>query len=447
MTVRVTIEDSREEWEVQCSHDWLKTISAFYNTSGGRLVIGRADDGSYVGIDDPKDTLKIVSDTVRNLLNIPVDVQVEEFDGRACIVVTVPEGNRPVSYDGRYYRRVGNTTRRLDGDALQDFLLSKLNRFWMDEPSLNTLEDISGDAVGFFIGKGKSVGRIPEGTDASDTEWVLNRYGLMSGDRVTVASMLLFSENPRKVNDGAFLKIGGFDSDDRLLREDIIERPLIMVPDEAMNVLYERYIPPRFDYNGGASRTIVYDYPRDSMRELIINAIVHMDYRDREPVAVSVYPDRVEVFSHGGLPEGWTVDRLKSKHDSVRRNKTLANVFHDAGFVENWAQGIGKVLRECRTNGNPEPLFVDDVDGLRVTMYPRSVRKVPVLTERQARVLDVISSNRGISATDLAKELGISTRTVYSELSNLSEMGRIEREGSRKKGGWKVIEDVQINDG
>ncbi|MDO5862170.1 MAG: ATP-binding protein [Thermoplasmata archaeon] len=125
----MTIENSEEEWKATWSRDWLKTISAFYNTSGGRLVIGRADDGSYVGVDNPKDTLKVVSDTVSNLLHIPIDVLAEEFDGKTCIVVLVPEGNRAVSYDGGYYKRIGNTTRRLDGDALQDFLLSKLNRF------------------------------------------------------------------------------------------------------------------------------------------------------------------------------------------------------------------------------------------------------------------------------------------------------------------------------
>lgn len=436
----MTIEDSNEEWKEVWNRDWLKPISAFYNTSGGRLVIGRADDGSFVGVDDPKDTLKTVSDTIRNLLNIPVDVHSEDFDGKTCIVVIVPEGNRPVSYDGRYYKRIGNTTRRLEGDALQDFLLSKLNRFWMDEPSFHTVGDVSGDAVEFFIRKGVSVGRIPEGVDASDTDWVLNRYGLVSGDGVTVAAMLLFSEHPRRINDGAFLKIGEFGSDGRLLREDIVEKPLIMVPDEAMEILYGRYIPPHFDYVGEASRRVVYDYPRDSVRELIVNAIVHMDYRAGEPVTVSVYPNRIEVFSHGGLPEGWTVDRLKSKHDSVRRNKTLANVFHDAGYVENWAQGIGKVLRECRINGNPEPSFIDGVDGLRVTVRPRSVTDTPMLTERQVRILDIIASDSNVSAAGIAEALGVSVRTVYTELSNLSGMGMIEREGSRKKGGWRITD-------
>lgn len=115
-------------------------------------------------------------------------------------------------------------------------------------------------------------------------------------------------------------------------------------------------------------------------------------------------------------------------------------MFHDAGYVENWAQGIGKVLRECRINGNPEPSFIDDVDGLRVTVQPRSVTDTPMLTERQVRILDIIASDPNVSAAGIAEALGVSVRTVYTELSNLSGMGMIEREGSRKKGGWRITD-------
>ncbi|MDO5862169.1 MAG: ATP-binding protein [Thermoplasmata archaeon] len=305
----------------------------------------------------------------------------------------------------------------------------------MDEPSPYTIDDISSEAVEFFVKKGTHVNRIPGNVDPSDVKWVLDHYNFLSDGKVTFTAMILFSERPRRVNDGAFLKIGQFDSSGLILREEIIDKPMIMIPDAALDILYDKYIPSRFGFTGEASRSIVYDYPRDSVRELIVNAIVHMNYRDEEPVTVSVYPDHIEIFSRGGLQEGMTVDMLKIKHDSVRRNKKLADVFHDAGFVENWAQGIQKVLKECRMNGNPEPLFVDDVFGLRVSMYPRSEL---ILTHRQTTILNIIASNPNSTASSLAESVGVTSRTIYTELKELSKMGLIEREGSNKNGSWKL---------
>lgn len=131
---------------------------------------------------------------------------------------------------------------------------------------------------------------------------------------------------------------------------------MILLPDLAVDTLFEKYVPPRFTYEG-VFRKLVYPYPRDGIRELIVNAVVHMDYHSKEPVTVSVHPDHLEIFGVGGLPNGWTVETLVGKHKSIPRNQTLADVFHDAGYVENWAQGIGRVMDSCRVNGNPPPNF------------------------------------------------------------------------------------------
>ncbi len=447
----VSIEDIAEEWKEVWKNEYLKTVSALYNSEGGRFIVGRRDDGTYVGVADVKDTLKVISDSIQNVLGISLPVRSETFDGTVCVVIDIPKGTALIDYDGRYYKRVGNTTRLIRGNELKDIIASERGTYWMDESSGSSADAISRDAVRTFVSMGKEIGRIPEGVDPDDVQTILRRYGLCCKDgSVSIAGMLLFSEHPRRIRRGAFLKIGEFDSEGVLRREDIVDLPLILVPEEAVRILTDRYIPPTFYYEG-AFRKLDHRYPADGIRELIVNAVVHMDYRETSPVTVSVYPDHLEIFGFGGLPDGWTVETLLGRHRSVPRNQTLADVFHDAGYVENWAQGIRKVLDSCTANGNPAPEFVDDGEGLSVTIWARAPRSAVQadtfeLTGNQRSILRYVSECPDASIRAIASAVGLSERTVSNNLSRLAEAGVVIREGSRKKGRWIISIPIGADD-
>ena len=183
----------------------------------------------------------------------------------------------------------------------------------------------------------------------------------------------------------------------------------------------------------------------------MVNAIVHKDYRIEEPVTVSVHPNRIDVFCYGGLPEGWTTETLIGDHQSLRRNITLATLYHDAGFVENWAQGIRKVFRECERNGNPKPEFSLESGGLRVTVTSNVIdvdERIPISvvstktkspTDRQKVIVRMMAANPGITISSIASELGVSPRTVKNDINALTEMGFIRREGNNRSGEWVVM--------
>ena len=73
--VSVPLEDIDEEWKEIWKSEYLKTISAFHNTAGGRFIVGRRDDGTFVGVQDVKGTLKSVSDSILYVLGISVTVR------------------------------------------------------------------------------------------------------------------------------------------------------------------------------------------------------------------------------------------------------------------------------------------------------------------------------------------------------------------------------------
>ena len=451
----MTMEDIDEEWKEIWKSEYLKTISAFYNTEGGRFIVGRRDNGTFVGVRDVKGTLKSISDSIQNTLGITVNAHAQLFDDQLCIVIDVPKGRSKIDYDGRFHKRVGNTTQLINREELKDIIANERGTFWMDESSGRMPESLSPDAIRSFIEMGKEIDRIPEGIDPSDIIGILDRYGLLCDDgTVTITAVLLFSENPRRLNQGAYLKIGGFDEKGILRREDIVEAPLILVPDLAVDILFNRYTPPTFAYEG-AFRKLVHAYPREAIRELIVNAVVHMDYRLESPATVAVHPKRIEIFDSGGLPDGWTIEMLTGRHASVLRNKTLANVFHDAGYVENWAQGIRKVMESCGSNGNPLPEFRSEFGGLSVTVSSTdpqpespsgttSPTHVFVPTENQRLILGCISSNPSTTQKRISEITGLSERTVRNNLSKMVEADIVRREGSRKDGRWIVISDHSI---
>ena len=299
----------------------------------------------------------------------------------------------------------------------------------------------------FFINQGKKRGRIAENVDPTDIKGVISSYDLSRDGKLTMTAAIAFAKEPRHLNDGAYVVIGEFDSMNKLRRETYVEVPGIQLVDETIRILYERYIPPKFEYDGRTGlRNDVFDYHEDALRELIVNALVHKDYSIQEPTRVAIYPNYIEVSSMGVLPKGWTLEHLFEKHKSSRRNRALASVFHDAGYVEKWGQGIENVVNACKINGNPPPVFSIITGSLSAEIPIRiSKERVPhnaaevSLKGLDCEIVRIISSNPSVSRSTIAKELGVTGKTITRHISELIKSGVLMREGSKKVGSWVVL--------
>lgn len=433
----------KELWKNECLH----TVAAFYNTAGGIMTVGRKDDGTLVGVASTKKTLKSISDTITNKLHIKADVRLVVIDGKNCIRIIVPKGNAMIDCDGVFYIRVGNTTQTVSGTELKSMLMKEAGREWLDRTCDLLPESLSFEAITFFVEKGKQSGHIPSTADPKDAVSILNRFDLIVESKLTLSAALLFSERPLSMDRGAFLKIGQFDKDRHIIRDEFVEGPLIKIPDKTVRILLDKYVPPRYAMDENSiSRIRVFDYPETALRELIVNALVHKDYAYHEPVTVSVFPDRVEIFNMGLLPPSMRIEDLKRAHSSIRRNEKLSEVFFAAGLVENWAMGIDRVMEACRTNGNPEPEFSIMTGGIKATLYTvfNNKRFDPVLdthidlSKVDTGILKLLFSNPSITALEISSELGISMSTAQRHLASLNRTGVITRQGSKKKGVWIV---------
>ena len=108
------------------------------------------------------------------------------------------------------------------------------------------------------------------------------------------------------------------------------------------------------------------EYPKDAVREALLNAIAHKDYSGGVPIQISVYTDKIIIWDEGQLPENWTVKNLLEKYASRPYNPDIENALFRSGYIESWGRGTLKIIRECKQAGIPEPVFSYDSSDISV---------------------------------------------------------------------------------
>lgn len=206
--------------------------------------------------------------------------------------------------------------------------------------------------------------------------------------------------------------------------------------DEVIRLLEERYLIHAISYEKHHRRERI-QYPEDSLRESVLNAIINKDYTSGYPIQISVYPDHLSVWNYGQLPVGWSVGRLFVKHPSMPFNPSLANVFFRSGDIESWGRGYRRIVRKNEEAGLLPPL-VETEDGLRVTHYADVSAQVQAmgLEERSIPVLEQVLKNHRVTNGEVQKMLGVSRATAMRLFQKLD--GVLEPVGQGAGGFYRI---------
>ena len=206
----------------------------------------------------------------------------------------------------------------------------------------------------------------------------------------------------------------------------------------------------------GLVRTDAYELPTEAIREAIVNATTHRNFLDRACVQVAVYDDRVEVTSPGMLYGGLTIEQIKEGGSKIR-NRCIAEVFSRMKIIESWGTGIKRMFSSCKEYGIRKPELLEIGDSFRVNLYRPSYNEVhqkvhqsspknspksspKEVNQTQQKILDMILENPEITQTTMAEKLDITPRAVKKNIKELVDKGLVEREGSARKGYWKIKE-------
>jgi ATP-dependent DNA helicase RecG len=167
---------------------------------------------------------------------------------------------------------------------------------------------------------------------------------------------------------------------------------------QALDLLQQKYLH-RDITDVEMQRIEKLEYLEAAIREALMNAIVHKFYGGTT-IQISVYPDQLMIWNPGGLPKELTIQELKQKHASHPRNKILANLFFQAGYIETWSRGIPAILESCRANKLPEPEMKHSSGGFEISFVKDRLTKTYLtdldLSERQLRAVQHLKKEKKI---------------------------------------------------
>ena len=204
----------------------------------------------------------------------------------------------------------------------------------------------------------------------------------------------------------------------------------------------------------GIYRKDIYELPPDSIRELIINAVMNCSYLQSSHIQVAIYDDRLEITSPGGLMPGVTLDKMREGYSKIR-NRALAHAFSYMNLIEAWGSGIPKLLEAMKEYGLREPEFQDLEIGFRINLYRNvedatrsttqsttrsTTRSTTQFTpdELENAILKLMSEESSISQKKIAIQLAMNQNTVKYHVRKMLKNGVIMREGTSRKGKWIV---------
>jgi len=405
-----------QSWHV----DYLKC--GFANAQGGVIFISKDDNGNVVGIDDSKKLMGDIPNKVRNAMGITVEVNLHEENGNQFIeIVTLPY-TVPVSLRGRYYYRSGSTKQELTGNSLNEFLLRKSGKTWDDviEPRA-TFDDIDENTFSAFLKMSEEKGRLPDVVGLT-TQHIFEKLLLTEKGQLKRGALVLFGKNPERFYPTTFVKIGRWEGNN-ILFHDVEEGNLFTLLRNVTNKLNNDYLKQKIHFEG-LYRIETGEYPREAMREVLLNALVHRNYMGA-PIQIRVYDDKMNIWNDGGLPTGISLESLKRPHSSNPRNPIIAGVCFKGGLIDAWGSGTVKIIETCLQAGLPEPELIEQDGGFFVTLFKNNLTKEQLtklgLNERQLKAVEYVKEKGKITNKEYQSLNTISERTASRELSDLVE--------------------------
>ena len=426
-----------------------ETMVAFANADGGTIFIGLNGQGQVV---DYMMDEAVQSHLVRALVMCrpPVVTDWEQHELPGGVVVALKIARSPELHalaDGRVLIRAGAENRPMGGEAIRHLAATKSSGDFESEPVEGaTLVDLDKAVLDEYMRLRAERGHRP----VTETLQDLVDIGAMTEDGTpTVAGMLLFGKHPQTFLPQSgliFVKFLGKEARGRdglagYGRRVEIEGPVARIIERAWNVTMEEMQVEAVV--NGLRREEVTEYPRFAVREALVNAVCHRDYRlSGRRVEIRMYEDRLEVISPGGLPGYITLDNIVEEHFS--RNPRLVAGLFQWGYIEELGLGIDRMIEEMLQHGHSAPNFDAKPYSFTVRLH-NTLERTPVrswpsnMNERQLRAMNFIEQQGRITNRDyrqLCPE--VNPETLRLDLVDLVDKGLLLKIGD-KKGTYYIL--------
>ena len=408
------------EFKETITNTFLKTVSAFSNYDGGTILFGVDDNGNVKGLTDVKRACLDIENKINDSISPQPNYTLEIQNNDQTIKLTVKSGlQKPYLYKSKAYKR--NDTATIEVDTLE------FSRLVLDGKNISFEElPCKDQELSFEILHRKLKESIQIETFNRDTLKTLNLYDNVNG--FNNAAGLLADKNYFSGID--IIKFGDNISiiQKRVTFENI---SVLDVYDKALAIFRDYY---QYEVIQGADRKTMEKIPEAAFREAIANALIHRVWDVDSHIRVSMFDDRIEVVSPGGLPSGITAEEYLSGKLSVLRNRNLANVFYRLGFVEIFGTGITRI-KQLYAEGLIKPVFEVSENAIKIVLP--IFEKNANLTEDEKVIYKFLSKTMLKPISEIAPYVPFSKSKTTKLLKNMEQKGAITIEGNGR--GTKYI--------
>ena len=400
------------EFKETISNTFLKTVSAYANYGDGAILFGVTDNGTALGLLDPEQACLDIENRINDSID-PVPKYELSIDEKTGIVrLRVFEGlHKPYLYKAKAYRRNDTATVAVNHQDLTELILEGKNISF--EETIASNQNLRFSYLSKNLSETLHTGEIT--TDILKTlELYSEEQGLNKAGELLADTNGLFGTQVVRFGDSISV----------ILDRESYEHVSILKQYDASVEMYRKYY--QYEQIKGTIRETVSLVPEAAFREAIANAIVHRKWDINANISVSMFPNRIEIVSPGGLPRGISREDYLRGGISILRNRIIGNVFFRLHLIERFGTGIRRINDEYE-NSAKKPVFEVSDTSIRITL--------PVMQEKndlnpdENKVFQLLKG-KSMSSSSIAKAVQFGKSKTLIILNKLVEGGYIRISGT-----------------
>lgn len=401
------------EFKESLSSGFLKTVSAFANFGTGKILFGIKDDGSIKGIQNPDKMCLDIENKINDSIQPKPDFSFSINRNTDVITLEVKDGAfKPYLYKGKAYRRSDTATVEVDQIELKRLILMGDNLSFEELPS--PAQDLTFESFFRIIQQTLKLESLS--TDVLKTLGFYTKKGEFNHAAALFADKNNFS-GIDMVRFGASIS--------EILDRDILTNKSILEEYNQAIFFFEKYY--QYEKIEGMERNLIERIPIEAFRETLANAIVHRAWDIPAHIRIAMYPDKIEIYSPGGLPSGISKEEYLKGYISRLRNPIIANVFFRLHLIEMFGTGIKRIMT-CYEEYDVKPIFDISENNICVTL-PVVDRKKEVNSDEMI-ILEILSKGIQLSSSELVLKSGFGKNKVVRLIGSLLEKNYVQKEGS-----------------
>ncbi|WP_336153845.1 ATP-binding protein [Fusobacterium polymorphum] len=368
------------------TNTFLKTVSAFSNYNSGKIIFGIDDNGKIIGLENIEELCLDLENKINDNISPKPDFRFIKDTKKNIITLIVEEGfNKPYLYKGKAYKRNDTSTVEVDKVELNRLTLLGLNQYYEELKARK--QDLE-----FKVLKKELEEKLSLKDFSKDILKTLNLYDDKNGYN-NAAELFADKNNFAGVDIAKF----GKNIDEILDRNLFINMSIISQFQKTLEV-FNRYY--KYEQILGSERIEKELIPEKAFRETIANALIHRTWDVNSNIRMSMYEDKIEISSPGGLPSGISEKEYLNGQISQLRNPILANIFFRLKYIEMFGTGIRRI-NESYKDYSVKPAFEIFENSIKITLPIITTRLF--LTTDEKIVMDILEKGAILSSSEILK--------------------------------------------